>query len=112
MRTRRSANEEVAEVARRRLEQLSAELAAVRPDPEQATTAGPWSAPADGRTEDHAAGTGRGAGPEAGPRPGPMPARVQDGVAALGGMPTGRWGRRPGSPAGSRTGCPRPCRAG
>lgn len=71
MRTRRSANEEVAEVARRRLEQLSAELAAVRPDPEQATTAGPWPAPADGRTEDHAAGTGRGAGPDAGPRAGP-----------------------------------------
>jgi competence protein ComEA len=33
MRSRRSANEQVAEVARRRLELLSAELAAIRPDP-------------------------------------------------------------------------------
>jgi competence protein ComEA len=33
MRSRRSANEHVAEVARRRLELLSAELAAIRPDP-------------------------------------------------------------------------------
>src|SRR6478672_2968652 len=33
MRSRRSAQEEVAEVARRRLELLSAELAAIRPDP-------------------------------------------------------------------------------
>jgi competence protein ComEA len=32
MRSRRSTNDEVAEVARRRLEQLSAELAAIRPD--------------------------------------------------------------------------------
>jgi len=32
MRSRRSANEQVAEVARRRLELLSAELAEIRPD--------------------------------------------------------------------------------
>src|SRR3954451_4103780 len=33
MRSRRSANDQVAEVARRRLELLSAELAEIRPDP-------------------------------------------------------------------------------
>jgi competence protein ComEA len=38
MRSRKSANEEVAEVARRRLELLSAELAAIRPAPEDTPT--------------------------------------------------------------------------
>jgi competence protein ComEA len=41
MRSRRSANQQVAEVARRRLELLSAELAAIRPDSEDPPSRGP-----------------------------------------------------------------------
>jgi competence protein ComEA len=61
MRSRRSVNDQVADVARRRLELLSAELAEIRPDP----VPGPWPGDPDGSGEP----------PVAEGRPDPVPGR-------------------------------------
>jgi competence protein ComEA len=54
MRSRRSANDEVADVARRRLEQLSAELAAVRPDRVDPSPPDTWGGPGEPARPEHA----------------------------------------------------------
>ncbi len=85
MRSRRSVNDHVAEVARRRLELLGAELAAIRPDPD----APPASAVGDGSGEPTLLPAGQ-VGPDA-PAPACAPAR-----SARPGGPGRHARRRPG----------------